>query len=77
MKELNEMLEQYIPVPRSMSLPRIKYQSHLPEDLDSEEDLDLAMAKLSADPGYEYDISDYEKYKTHLEEFLFYRKKFE
>ena len=35
------------------------------------------MAKYSADPTYDFDIVEYEKFKNHLEEFVFYRKKFE
>jgi hypothetical protein len=45
--------------------------------LENIDDKEAIMAKYSSDPYYDYDISEYEKYKTSLEEFLFYRKKFE
>jgi hypothetical protein len=44
---------------------------------ENQEELERLMSKYNSNPDYEYDIAEYEKYKTHLEEFLFYRKKFE
>lgn len=44
MKEVNEMLEQFVDVPRSFSLPRIKYNEHLHGlDPDNEEDMAILL----------------------------------
>jgi len=44
MRDLNLMLEEFIPVPRSISQPNLKYNSILPEDLEcTEEELKLFM----------------------------------
>ena len=74
-----------------MSLPRLKSSQSAIDDQESQEalahlmsnrgenqeELERLMSKYNSNPDYEYDIAEYEKYKTHLEEFLFYRKKFE
>lgn len=69
------MLEQFVDVPRSFSLPKIKYNNHL-HGLEFEE-IDILMNENETDSKYEYDIQEYEKFKNSLEEFLFFRKKFE
>jgi len=50
MKELNETLEQFVTLPRPLSLPKLKYLSFLPdEDLEmlTEEELELIMMKYN------------------------------
>lgn len=92
------MLEQFIAVPRSSSLPNMKAtssklspQSFLEQIEESgldpnEEDLEILLSKYYGDRQeeddeddfkYEFDLAEYEKVKTHLDEFIYYRKKFE
>ena len=46
-----------------MSLPKLKFTTTAPEDFENQEDLEALMSKYSSDPTYEYDITEYEKYK--------------
>lgn len=55
------MLEQYVALPRSFSLPRLKL-NHSPCDLpETEEELEIVMSKYYYDNPFEFDISEYEK----------------
>jgi hypothetical protein len=65
MKDLNEMLEEFVEVPRAFSLPRIRYNEHLHGlDPDNEEDMAMLMNHSEIDTKYEYDIIEYEKFKN-------------
>ena len=79
MQELNAILEQYVDVPKAQSLPNMKYISTptgcmTPEN---QEEFELMIAELYKGQRYEFDTNEYEQQRQSLEEFLFYRKKFE
>ena len=79
MRELNQMLEQLIEVPKAHSLPRKKYirspsASMTPEQ---DEEFRFLVAEFYKGNRYTYETEDYEKWKVQLQEFLFYRRKFE
>jgi hypothetical protein len=89
MYEVNKMLEKYVDVPRSMSLPRVRYnrspyrEQGLDEDGEeiqfipqSKEEADHMMLPLEKRGIFEYDILEYEEQKMTLEEFLVFRKQF-
>ena len=78
MRDVNQMLEQYIEVPRAQSLPKMKYIP-TPGDLspENEEEFELMMQEFYRNSRFTYDTTEYEKFKAHLEEFQHYRKKFE
>jgi hypothetical protein len=66
-------------VPRSVSLPKLKY---IPTPTDSlspegQEEFELMMQEIYKGNRYDFDISEYERHRQQLEDFLFYRKKFE
>ena len=60
------MLEEFIEKPRSFSLPKMRYNNHL-HGLDpygNLEDKEIFMNHNDMDSKYEFDIEEYEKYKT-------------
>jgi len=79
MQELNQMLEQYIETPKPQSLPRLKYipsptGAMTPEN---QEEFQFLMNEFYKGNRYTYDTENYERNKLQLDEFLFYRRKFE
>lgn len=82
MREINKILETYVEVPRGMSVPKLKYNEHLHRSQmkGSSDKKDFRAKEISImeeDSQYEYDVQEYEKFKAQLEEFLYFRKKFE
>jgi hypothetical protein len=67
MKELNQLLEQYVEVPRAASLPKLKY---IPTPMGSmtqenQEEFEIMMAEIyKFTSRYEYDTTEYERHRT-------------
>jgi hypothetical protein len=92
-KELNEMLENYVDVPRAASLLNLRYRptptrnrsssfdqeesNHEFDDLDDEEFSYLLQELYSRKTRYELNLSEYERPRHQLVEYLGYRRKFE
>lgn len=92
MREINKILEEYIEVPRAHSLPKRVFHPSpdlRPEALADENLTDMQRTQLieaqmyyqergiKMPHRYEYDIKDVQQRKQAIEEFVFYRKKFE
>lgn len=92
MREINKILEEYIEVPRAHSLPKRVFHPSpdlRPEALANENLTDMQRTQLieaqmyyqergiKMPHRYEYDIKDVQQRKQAIEEFVFYRKKFE
>lgn len=92
MREINIILEEYIEVPRAHSLPKKVFHPSpdlRPEALADENLTDIQRNQLleaqmfyqesgiKIPHRYEYDIEVVQKKKQAIEEFVFYRKKFE
>jgi len=73
------MLEEYIETPKPHSLPRLKFIPSPTGNMtpENEEEFKFLMSEFYKGERYTYDTNEYEREKLHLEEFLFYRKKFE
>lgn len=63
MRDLNQMLEEYVEVPKAGSLPKYKYIPSPTGEMspDNEEEYALMMQELYSGSRYEFDTSDYER----------------
>lgn len=59
MRVLNEMLEEYVPVPRAMSLPKLTLQTQQlnMDDLENQEDLEILMGKYAHEQIHHYEYN--------------------
>lgn len=92
MREINKILEEYIEVPRAHTLPKhvfhpspdLRPEALADENLTELQKTQLIEAQLFYQESgikiphrYEYDIKEVQHRKQAIEEFVFYRKKFE
>ena len=92
MREINKILEEYLKVSRAHSLPKrvfhpspdLRPEALADENLTEMQRTQLAQAQMyypetgiNIPHRYEYDLKDVQQRKQSIEEFVFYRKKFE
>jgi len=75
-RKLHQHLGQTIDIPRSLSIPRMKFNPS-PDPRNGEEEEDRTMVPMEIKGRCELDLLDYQEHRLKLEEFLLYRKKYE
>jgi hypothetical protein len=73
------MLEQYVEVPRPMTVPRMRYIPSPDAEtiFESEQEFQMIMTSLAHGQRYTLDTNEFKKSNQLLHDYLFYRRKFE